>query len=127
MSAKGLGCVKTRMSQRCAELFSQLHSPERGRQYNLFFTSTKSKQNFYTQVQLLSFHAARVKTGKAQREHMFSAMALITDVSQCRRHVRRVPQGDMHGRKSACSRDYGMLQYRTEGTPTGFAVESNSS
>ena len=32
-----------------------------------------------------------VKTGKAQCEHMFSALPLIADIAQCSRHVRFVP------------------------------------
>ena len=32
-----------------------------------------------------------VKTGKAQREHMFSALPLKADVAQRGRHVRFVP------------------------------------
>jgi hypothetical protein len=35
-----------------------------------------------------------VKTGKAQREQMFSALALKADIAQHRRHVRFVPQPD---------------------------------
>jgi hypothetical protein len=42
--------------------------------YTLFFTSTKSKQNFHTQVQHLSFHAGRVKLRNTQQEHMSSAL-----------------------------------------------------
>ena len=34
MTAFDLGCVKTRINQRSAELFSQLPSRNRGRQYN---------------------------------------------------------------------------------------------
>jgi hypothetical protein len=32
-----------------------------------------------------------VKTGKAQREQMFSALPLRADIAQCSRHVRFVP------------------------------------
>jgi hypothetical protein len=35
-----------------------------------------------------------VKTGKAQCEHMFSAVALIADIAQRSQHVRFVPIGD---------------------------------
>jgi hypothetical protein len=33
----------------------------------------------------------RLKTGKAQREHMFSAVQPITDITKLERHVRKVP------------------------------------
>jgi hypothetical protein len=33
----------------------------------------------------------RVKTGKAQCEHMFSALPLRADIAHCVRHVRFVP------------------------------------
>jgi hypothetical protein len=42
----------------------------------------------------LRFHTAWVKTGKAQCEHMFSAVALIADIAQRSQHVRFVPIGD---------------------------------
>jgi hypothetical protein len=37
------------------------------------------------------FHTAWVKTGKAQREQMFSAVHPITDIVKILRHVRFVP------------------------------------
>src|SRR2546421_6908709 len=37
------------------------------------------------------FSTASVKTGKAQREHMFSALPPRADIAQCSRHVRFVP------------------------------------
>jgi hypothetical protein len=37
----------------------------------------------------------RVKTGKAQCVHMFSALPLRADIAQCSRHVRFVPIGDI--------------------------------
>src|SRR6266699_1990748 len=72
MSGLGPGCVKTRLSQGRAELFSQLPSPNRSCQCNRFSTTTKSRRKFYAQVQRRSFHTAWVKTGKALCEHMLS-------------------------------------------------------
>jgi hypothetical protein len=37
-----------------------------------------------------------VKTGKAQCEHIFSALPLRADIAQQTRHVRFVPKGDIH-------------------------------
>src|SRR6266404_3513753 len=48
-SALGRDCVKTRLSQGRAELFSQLPSPNRSRQCNRFSTTTKSRRKFYAQ------------------------------------------------------------------------------
>jgi hypothetical protein len=53
--------------------------------------STKPRQNFYTQIEFQSFHTAWVKTGKAQREQMFSALPLKPDIAEYGRHVRFVP------------------------------------
>src|SRR6266566_1876541 len=58
MSELGPGCVKTRLSQGRAELFSQLPSPNRSCQCNRFSTTTKSRRKFYAQVQRRSFHTA---------------------------------------------------------------------
>jgi len=91
MSALGPGCVKTRLSQGRAELFSQLPSPSRSCQCNRFSTTTKSRRKFYAQVQRRSFHTAWVKTGKAQCEHMFSALPLKADITLRTRYVRFVP------------------------------------
>src|SRR5712671_5724795 len=63
MSATGPGCVKTRLSQGRAELFSQLPSPNRSCQCNRFSTTTKSRRKFYAQVQRRSFHTAWVING----------------------------------------------------------------
>src|SRR5260370_35060046 len=63
MSAAGPGCVKTRLSQGRAELFSQLPSPNRSCQCNRFSTTTKSRRKFYAQVQRRSFHTAWVRLG----------------------------------------------------------------
>src|SRR5258705_10985475 len=60
-SALGRDCVKTRLSQGRAELFSQLPSPNRSRQCNRFSTTTKSRRKFYAQFQRRSFHTAWVK------------------------------------------------------------------
>src|SRR5260221_6554785 len=95
MSGSGLGCVKTRLSQGRAELFSQLPSPNRSCQCNRLSTTTKSRQKFYAQVQRRRFHTAWVKTGKAQCEQMFSALPLRADIAQCSRHVGFVPTADM--------------------------------
>src|SRR5204863_9147772 len=57
------GCVKTRLSQRRAELFSQLPSPNRSCQCNWFSTTTKSSRKFYAQVQRRSFHTAWTLSG----------------------------------------------------------------
>src|SRR5712691_9145654 len=38
-----------------------------------------------------TFSTASVKTGKAQREQMFSALALKADIAEYDRHVRLVP------------------------------------
>ncbi len=40
-----------------------------------------------------------VKTGKAQREQMFSALPLRADNAQCSRHVRFVPTCDIDRRR----------------------------
>src|SRR5258708_2927096 len=61
-SAFDPGCVKTRLSQGRAELFSQLPSPNRSCQCNRFSTTTKSRRKFYAQVQRRSFHTAWVKS-----------------------------------------------------------------
>src|SRR5712691_13500255 len=58
------GCVKTRLSQGRAELFSQLPSPNRSCQCNRFSTTTKSRRKFYAQVQRRSFHTAWTQTGR---------------------------------------------------------------
>src|SRR5258705_9897999 len=91
----GPGCVKTRLSQGRAELFSQLPSPNRSCQCNRFSTTTKSRRKFYAQVQRRSFHTAWVKTGKARCEHMFSALPSNSDIARRIRHVSKVPQADM--------------------------------
>src|ERR1035437_475746 len=65
----------------------------------LVFTSTKSRRNFYTQVERQSFHTAWVKTGKAQCEHIFSALPLRADIAQCSRHVCFVPISDIRSRQ----------------------------
>src|SRR5207248_3025564 len=57
------GCVKTRLSQGRAELFSQLPSPNRSCQCNWFSTTTKSSRKFYAQVQRRSFHTAWTLSG----------------------------------------------------------------
>ena len=53
----------------------------------------------------------RVKTGRAQREHMFSALPLRADIAQCNRHVRFVEdwgtslmKSHLHQRRSGFSR-----------------------
>src|SRR4029450_11236477 len=56
--------------------------------------STKPRQNFYTQIEFQSFHTAWVKSGKAQCEQMFSALAPRADIAQRSRHVRFVPSRD---------------------------------
>ena len=61
----------------------------------LVFTSTKSRRNFYTQVERQSFHTAWVKTGKAQCEHMFSGLSPKPDIAQCGQHVRFVPKPEV--------------------------------
>src|SRR5712671_2973867 len=95
MSATGPGCVKTRLSQGRAELFSQLPSPNRSCQCNRFSTTTKSRRKFYAQVQRRSFHTAWVKTGKAPCEHMISALPPKADSSRTSLHVRFVPIDDV--------------------------------
>src|SRR6266404_5449277 len=62
-SAVGPGCVKTRLSQGRAELFSQLPSPNRSCQCNRFSPTTKSRQKSTVQVQRRSFHTAWVING----------------------------------------------------------------
>jgi hypothetical protein len=64
--------------------------------------STKPRQNFYTQIEFQSFHTAWVKTGKAQREQMFSALPLKPDIAEYGRHVRFVP-GAVFGRSGFSS------------------------
>jgi hypothetical protein len=51
-----------------------------GWKVQLVFTSTKSRRNFYTQVERQSFHTAWVKSGKPQCEHMFSVVHPTTDI-----------------------------------------------
>src|SRR5712675_626633 len=58
------GCVKTRLSQGRAELFSQLSSRWRSRRCNRFPTTTKLRQKFYAQVQRRSFHTSWVRLGR---------------------------------------------------------------
>jgi hypothetical protein len=48
----------------------------------LFFTSTKSRQNFYAQVQLQSFHAARVRLGLRPGDLTTSALPPKTDIAR---------------------------------------------
>src|SRR6266566_9005925 len=87
------GCVKTRLSQGRAELFSQLPSPNRSCQCNRFSPTTKSRQKFHVQVQRRSFHTAWVKRRNTRCEQMFSALPLPRpDIAQCGRHVRFVPE-----------------------------------
>ena len=71
LSGLAPGCVKTRLSQGRAELFSQLPSPNRSCQCNRFSTTMKSRRKFYAQVQRRSFHTAWLKTGKAQWSKCF--------------------------------------------------------
>src|SRR6266478_3507451 len=52
------GCVKSRVSQGSAELFSQLPSPGRGYQWNWFSICMKLRQMFYTQIERRTFHTA---------------------------------------------------------------------
>src|SRR6266436_221106 len=80
MSPSGPGCVKTRLSQGRAELFSQLPSPNRSCQCNRFFTTTKSRQKFYAQVQRRSFHTAWAKMRNTRNEQMFSALPSNSDI-----------------------------------------------
>src|SRR6266404_4499635 len=72
------GCVKTRLSQGRAELFSQLPSPNRSCQCNQLSTTTKSRQKFYAQVQRRSFHTAWVKLRRTQCDDVYSSRTLIT-------------------------------------------------
>jgi len=65
-------------------------------QHKPTLTSTKSRWKFYTEVGHRSFHTAWVKTGKAQREHIFSAVHPTTDIAKMLRHVRFVPISDTH-------------------------------
>ena len=87
MSALGPGCVKTRSGEGGAELFSHLPSSESSCQHKPTLTSTKSRWKFYTEVGHRSFHTAWVKSGKAQGEHMFSALPPTTDITKHERHV----------------------------------------
>src|SRR6266404_6113334 len=101
-SAVGPGCVKTRLSQGRAELFSQLPSPNRSCQCNRFSPTTKSRQKFHVQVQRRSFHTAWVKRRNTRCEQMFSALPLPRpDIAQCGRHVRFVPETDLATLSSA--------------------------
>ena len=61
MSGMGPGCVKTRTSRECAELFS-LFSSFDGDCQNGSFVIRRSRDNFYTQVRRRSFHTAWVKS-----------------------------------------------------------------
>src|SRR5260370_20556139 len=51
-------CVKSRVSQGSAELFSQLPSPGRSYQWNWFSICMKLRQMFYTQIERRTFHTA---------------------------------------------------------------------
>jgi hypothetical protein len=56
-----------------------------GRQLRIYFCSFSA---------FACFHTVWVKTGKAQCEHMFSALPLRADIAQQTRHVRFVPTRD---------------------------------
>ena len=47
-----------------------------------------------------------VKLGKAQGEHMFSAVHPITDITKLERHVRKVPKGDIALARRLTQRQY---------------------
>src|ERR1035437_4024682 len=61
----------------------------------LVFKSTQSRWNFYKKILRGSFHTAGVKNGKAQGEHMISALPLIAEMTRPRRHVGFLPTRDM--------------------------------
>jgi hypothetical protein len=46
--------------------------------------------------------SAWVKIGKAQCEHMFSAVQPITDITKLERHVRKVPNNGLMHRSIIC-------------------------
>jgi hypothetical protein len=64
MSPVGPGCVKTFAREEGAESFSLLPSLEPGRERFLFFKLTMSRRNFYSQIQLRSFHTAWAKSDR---------------------------------------------------------------
>src|SRR6266404_2710414 len=47
---------------------------------------------FSSSFNFSSFYTARDKTGKAQCDHMFSALPLKADIAQCSWHVRKPSQ-----------------------------------
>src|SRR5258708_14697319 len=57
----------------------------------------KGRKQFCAFSPRACFHTAWVKTGKAQCEHMFSALPLRADIAEQSRHVRFVPNSDMTG------------------------------
>src|SRR6266478_4359898 len=110
------GCVKTRLSQGRAELFSQLPSPNRSCQCNRFSTTTKSRRKFYAQVQRRSFHTAWVKNGSrglaagcllCPRERTSSGCLSMSE--KC--HVWTAPgwqEESSHRRLGRCSHVFGL-------------------
>ena len=65
----------------------------------------------------------RVKTGKAQREQMFSALPLRADIAQCSRHVGFVPGTDIVGPATQASGD---LVDQVEPLPTFNGVAESA-
>ena len=62
MSQMGLGCVKTRVSLKRAELFSQFASSDGYGQMQCSFGAAKSKRTFCDKIEFASFHTAWSKT-----------------------------------------------------------------
>lgn len=73
MSGSGLGCVKTRLRLKSAELFSQFSSSDRCNQIQCSFGAAKLTRSFCGQIGSLRFHAAWVKR---QHSCTFSAFPL---------------------------------------------------
>ena len=120
--AKGPGCVKTFAREEGAKSFSLLPSLARGRERFLFFKLTMSRRNFYSQIQLRSFHTAwamsrhwqhlRYREGEAaitfpllaprasgkQSGNKCTFRAQLADIStprpqRCRKHIRSQSTG----------------------------------
>src|SRR6266436_1165411 len=89
MSELGLGCVKTQ--RRCDDVdcaFRQVAFlvVEASWAWSVAIDFGKL---FSSSFNFSSFYTARDKTGKAQCDHMFSALPLKADIAQCSWHVRK--------------------------------------
>src|SRR5258706_1363055 len=93
-SGVGPGCVKTCTSRECAELFSLFSSFDGDCQSGSFLIQRNRDKLSTRKFDVGVFTQPGSKTGKAQCQHMFSALPLRADIAQQSRHVRFVPRGD---------------------------------